>query len=110
MKDKLLVELSNDGTSWIYDIESNDNGLNDQSVTLYASDIGDTWMSAIKGKKVIEVKSDGNGVSIKLEDKKRINLDWTQVSELQCALKIYDQLFNGKSNTKTFLFDKSAEL
>jgi hypothetical protein len=71
--------LHNDNLDYDYDIVEND-----RKIELKYSNSSD-WSENIVGNFCAKLKDDGNGVKIKLGDKK-IKLDYNELTQLKCLL------------------------
>jgi hypothetical protein len=86
--------LDNDNLDYDYDIV-----INDDIVVLKYSNSSD-WSENIMGNICAKLKDDGNGIKIKLGDKK-IKLSYNELRELKCLLLVENDEHIEIRETKT---------
>jgi hypothetical protein len=86
--------LDNDNLDYDYDIV-----INDDMVLLKYSNSSD-WSENIMGNICAKLKDDGNGIKIKLGDKK-IKLSYNELRELKCLLLVENDEHIEIRETKT---------
>ena len=81
---------SGDGTVSSHELKVTKDELDDRRIKLKFDKNDQQWTELVRGKTAGTLKDHGNGITIKLRDKKKpIELDYSQMVDVQLLLKYY---------------------